>query len=162
MIRPSTGIAIVDSVIEFHRFIPICRSGTVVEVVVTSGLGRKFRVRITYAGSQIEIRFEWNTNAIVEIIAWRESHSSVVRLAQVFYSLWFSNRLILSCDMVWNKIYYDFQSHFMRPLYKNLKFFHAFGYIFGQIRVYVIIIGYGIRRAGVALYDGRMLVGNAT
>ena len=49
----------------------------------------------------------------------------------------------------------------MRPVHKGLKLRHSVIDIVCQVRVYVIIVCYGIRRTGVTFDNGGMLARNA-
>ena len=59
--------------------------------------------------------------------------------------------LVLSGDMVWDKVYYHFHSSPMRTLYQIFELLHAPFDIYCQIRINIVIIGNGIWRSSLAL-----------
>ena len=59
--------------------------------------------------------------------------------------------------MIGYEIYNYLQPAAMRTLHQIFKFLHTFGNIFRQIRVYIIIVLYGVGRTGLTLYDSRMI-----
>ncbi len=88
-------------------------------------------------------------------------HVPVVILAKITHSFRLTDRPVLTCDMVGNKVDDNFHTGFMRTLNESLKLRHPLVYVYSDIGVYVIIVCNGIRRTRLPLHHGRMLPGNA-
>ena len=59
--------------------------------------------------------------------------------------------------MVRNKVHDYTQSGFMRTLHQRHKLLHTLTLILGDVRLYVIVVGDGVRTAGLALGDSRIV-----
>ena len=63
--------------------------------------------------------------------------------------------------MIGNEVDYDLQPAGMCTLYELFKLLHSVLHVVSQVGVHIVIVGYGVRRTGIALHDGRMLPRNA-
>ena len=155
-----TGI-IINTIVQFDSLIPVVLTRCIIEMIITCSLGRFLHIRLSLVVIEVKMRGEVLTGTIIEIIIHGvEATLGIIILAQVLHSCRFTDRVILSSHMVGHKVDNDFQPSLMRTLDKCLELLHTVGYIHCQIRIYVIIVGNGIGRASLALYNSRMLARN--
>ena len=151
-----TAVHIINTIIQLDRLIPVVLSGTGTEAIVPRDFRRKFTIFKIFLLST-ELQAQSLPRYIIEIIIRIESFRSIVFLPQVFHICHLGIRIILAGHMIRYEIDDYFHSGFMRPSDQRFEFFHTVRHIISQVRVYIIIIFDRIRRAGIPLYDCRMV-----
>ena len=161
-VKMSSGVMqVVHSIIQLDGFIPVVPVGPCVKAVVSGSLGRHFLVIPLFRIIKVDFACQLLSRYIVEIVLWIEILRVVIVLTQILYTSRFGQRVILPCHMVRNEIHDDLQSAFMAACNQMLEFLHTLVYMLGQVRVDVIIIADGIRRACFPFHNGRVVLGNA-
>ena len=161
-IEEASGVMqVVHSIIQLDGFIPVVPVGPCVKAVVSGSLGRHFLVIPLFRIIKVDFACQLLSRYIVEIVLWIEILRAVIVLTQILYTSRFGQRVILPCHMVRNEIHDDLQSAFMAACNQMLEFLHTLVYMLGQVRVDVIIIADGIRRACFPFHNGRVVLGNA-
>ena len=161
MIASSTGIGIVDTIVQFHRLIPVVLLWVRVETVIASAFGR--RLLISWKTESLgttgieSVHVKTFARTIIEVVLWIEVLAGIIILAKVMDSSRFANAFVLACHMVWNEVDDDFHTRIMRALNKILKLLHAVRNRLGNIWVDVVIIGNGVWRACYSFHHLRVL-----
>ena len=93
---------------------------------------------------------------IIEIIVWREKHTLVIAGTKVMHSNRCRVAVILASHMVGHKVQHELQPDMVNASDEILKLSHAVGYVYRKFRAYVIIVTYGVGRAGLPLHHMRV------
>ena len=64
----------------------------------------------------------------------------------------FSKVNVLPCNVVWNKVYDDFQALLVSSFNKFKEFLHSVCRIVCKIRIYVVVIYNGVRASGISFH----------
>ena len=94
---------------------------------------------------------------VIEIILRIEVLPRIITFSKVLNTLWFSDTLILSGNMIGHKVNDNLHPFCMCTSYKCLKLKHTCIYIDRNIWVDIVIVGNSIRRSGTPLDDTRVL-----
>ena len=99
--------------------------------------------------------------AVVEVILGGEVHGGIILLAQILHPLRFADAFVLTGHMVRHEVDNHLHARLVNPFHQRLELLHAVRNILGQIRVYVIVISYGVWRPCPTLHHLRVLCRNA-
>ena len=157
----NTTSIVVETIVKFNCLVPVVHTWGIMETIVTCRLGRLFDISFWLAMIQVEIRCETLTWTIIEIVLRVETILWIIFLAQIFYPLRSTDRVILTSYMVGHKVYNNLETSLVTTLYQSLELCHTMRNINCQIWVDVVIIGDGIRRTSLTLYHSWMLTWNA-
>ena len=139
----ATGIAIVDTVVELYRLIPIILARLGVKLVVASAFGRVLHIRLLAIG-WLHGAHESVARTIIEIVLRVKMLCRVVIRAQVAHAFGKVYAMIFTRHVVWHEVYYHLHACLVGALHESLKLRHALRHVLGQVWVHVVIIGYGI------------------
>ena len=152
---------IVNTVIEFHGFIPVIPRRPGIKAVISSSFSRILTIRAVSRTHVSKISVKRLSLYIIEIIVRRKAQRHIIAFAQILHSSRLGIRKILTRHMVWHEINDNFHSSLMGTPKQSFKFFHTPLRLYGEIRIYIIIILDSIRRTGPAFNDRRMITTNA-
>ena len=155
MVKTPASITIINTVIQLHRFIPIIHSRTIVEMIITSSLGRHFMISIMFLIDKTKRQLLIRT--VIKVILLVELSISSVILSQIFYSIRLAYRLIFSRHMIGDKVHNNFHACMMGARNQALPLLHTFFHVYGKVRIHIVIIGDSIRRARFSFHHFRML-----
>ena len=110
VLRTSTSIEIVNTIVEFDSLIPIVHTGRSIEMVISCSLSRELAIRFCLTCVGINMWLEWSAWTIVEIIGSRKTHRRVIVLTKVVDTFGLCRRVVLTSHVVWHKIDYYLQS----------------------------------------------------
>ena len=156
----STSI-IIKTIVEFNCLIPVVHAWSIVETIVTSGLGRLLNIRFCLAMIQVEIRRKTLTRTIVEVVLWVETILWIILFAKILHPFRSTDRVILTSHMIRNKVDDDLKTSLVTTLYQSLELGHTMRNLNSQVWIDIIIIRDGIRRTCLTLNHSWMLARNA-
>ena len=155
-----TSSIVVETIVEFHRLVPVVHARSIVETVIARGLGRLFEIGFRLTVIEVEIRGEALTWAIVEIILWREALSGIIVLTKILHTVRFADGVILTSHMVGHKVDDDLHASLVRALDECFELLHTLVDIDCEIGVDIIVVGDRIRRACPTLHHCGVVPGN--
>ena len=148
--------AVVHSVVQFHGLVPVVDRRMRREHVVAGRLGWVLLIALG-----VELRHETFVRHVVEVVLRVERLRAVVLASEVGGSLWFRVGLVLSRHVVRHEVDDKFQSCLVHSLRHRLKLFHTLIHVHSQVRVYVVVVLYGVWRASLALHHAFVVFGYA-
>ena len=160
MIAPPTGITIVDTVVEFHRLVPVVLTRCSIKLVIACTLCRILHIRL-FTFCRSHGTDEGSPRTIIKVVLWIEVLACIVVGTKISHAFRQIDAMIFARYMVRHKVNDDLHSGQMRTINKLLKLHHSVRHIDGYIRINVVIIRDGIRRACLTLDYTRMLARNA-
>ena len=151
---------IVDAVIQLCCLIPIVNARCIVETIIARSLGWILNIRFILTVIEIKVRRKTLTWTIIKIILWVKTQLWTILLTQILHTLRLTDTMILTSHMIRHKINDDLHASLMCTLNRLFKLLHTPINVCCQIRIYSIIVSYGVWRPGHSLDDSRMILGD--
>ena len=152
-----TAILVIHAIIQFDRLIPVIDIGICVKAVISGSFGRELFIRFGSSAFHIKLSMQFRLRNIIEVVIRAERIIRIVICSQLRSPVRLHIRMILTRYVVGNEVDDNLQPAAMSALHQIFKFSHAFGNVFRQIWVYIIIVFYCVWRTGFAFYDSRMI-----
>ncbi len=154
-------IAVVYSVVEFYGVVPVELAGECREAVVARRTCGKLHVSLFAFAKVYAFGGELLTGNIVEVVGGAEEHLGVIVMAKVLNAFWLDVGGVLACHMVGHEVNDNFHTLFVGALHQVVEFIEPLVDIHRQVRVDVVVVGDGVRAAGVPLYHMRVVAPDA-
>ena len=152
----SAAVPRVNAIIQFDGLIPVAGRWRGGETIVAGGPRRELVVAVV-AAAQVNARWtERLAGDVVEIVGRREEHALVVITAQVTHAGRRGVAVILAGHMVRDKIKHNLQARVVNALHESLKLFHPVWHVHGKFGADVVVVAYGVWRAGLPLHHMRV------
>ena len=142
-------VAIVVAVVELHGVVPIVFGGECGKAVVAGSACRELHVGHIVA-AEVNLRgSEQLAGDVVEVVLRSKEHTLVVALAEVFHAHGCHVGVVLAAHVVGHEVDDNFQPGAVSTSHQGFELFHAMRHAHGQIGVDVVVVGDGIRAAGL-------------